>query len=126
MLIGELRDQIWSAQAELERMSDHLDIAEQMVEKLDPYKTVRLPCLFGERLWWCIDDENNDGRPTVEQSDPVKGFLIEPGGKISATFDFVCYDEVGGPELFATEAEARAEQARRFKELQKKGEKNEP
>lgn len=115
MMDKDLQLEIDIAKAVLERLSEVIEGSEQ---------TVKLPCSFGDRLWWCYDNE--DDQPTVEQSDLVKGFLVEPGGKVSATFDFVCYDEVGSPELFATEAEARAEQVRRLKELQKRGSKNEP
>ncbi len=91
-----------------------LNRAAQAIGNMDPIRTVVLPCNFGDRLWWCYDDGDDNDLPKVERSDPIKGFLIEPDGRISATYDFICYDRIGGPDLWLTEDQAKAEQARRL------------
>ena len=124
MILEDMRVDIWNAQSRLEDAVEDLERAEQKISKaIDAERVVVLPCSFGDRLWFCYDDDDNGGLPNIEQSDPIKGFLVEPGGKISATTDFICYDEIGGPDLFLLESEAQAEAARRIKKMQDKEDK---
>ena len=75
--------------------------------------TVVLPCGFGDRLWWVFDDDDNQGHPFVEQSNPVLAFSVEQGQPVKVTTNGCSYDPVGGPDLFLTRDEALAELARR-------------
>lgn len=107
-----VKNEILSAQDYCDEVLTHIDQANRMLDKFDFSRLVILPCHFGDRLWWCYDDDNDF--PVVEESEPVKGILVKPGGECLATFDHECFDTIGGPYLFLTEAEARAEQTRRL------------
>ncbi len=69
-------------------------------------RLVILPCKYGDRLWWVLDDDDNPGNPWVEQSNPVLAFSMEPGQPVKVTTDGCSFDPVGGPDLFLTRDEA--------------------
>lgn len=79
-------------------------------------RLVILPCKYGDRLWWVLDDDDNPGNPWVEQSDPVLAFSMEPGQPVKVTTNGCSFDPVGGPDLFLTKEDAEAELARRLLE----------
>lgn len=108
-----VRNEVNAALNHCSDIIDCIDTVERTLSKIDTSRVIVLPCSFGDRLWFCYNDDDG-GQPKIEQSDPVKGFLIEPGGRISATTDFCCYDQIGGPDLWLTEDQAKAEQARRL------------
>lgn len=114
MLLNDIKTDVWNAQNRLEDAADDLQSAARRLEIIGRDRIIILPCSFGDRLWWCYDDDDDGQLPKDEQSDPIKGFLIEPGGRISATYDFICYDRIGGPDLWLTEDQAKAEQAWRL------------
>ena len=116
-------NEILSAQDRCDDVVMHIEQANRMLDKFDFSRIIVLPCHFGSRLWWCYDDVDDGNMPIIEPSEPVKGFLVKPNGECLVTFDYECFDPVGGPDLFLLESEAQAEAARRIKKMQDKEDK---
>lgn len=79
----------------------------------DPGFHVNFPCHIGDTLWAVHENDDAEG-VEVEQTPPVKAVAVLAGGKFAADIhgDGVLIG-INGPDLFLTEEEALAEQARR-------------
>lgn len=82
-------------------------------------RAVVLPCNVGDTLWAVYEDDDT-GDVVVGKTPPVRAVAVLAGGKFAADVygDGVMID-IGGPDLYITEEEARAEQKRRRAEIEK-------
>lgn len=75
--------------------------------------TVELPCNLGDRLW-AVSFNDDESKWEVFETPPVTAIAVRPGGRFFAEcYEDGFFDSIGGPVLYLTEAEARAQLAQR-------------
>lgn len=83
--------------------------------------TIELPCNLGDTLWG-VSFNDDTGKWEVFETPPVTAIAVRPGGRFFAEcYEGGFFDHIGGPVLYLTEAEARAQLAQcagRFASMQ--------
>lgn len=75
--------------------------------------TIELPCDLGDTLW-AVSFNDDDGKWEVFVTPPVTAIAVRPYGRFFAEcYEDGFFDSIGGPVLYLTEAEARAQLAQR-------------